>query len=70
MIGLKLTPEQADDLRGKPLNENTTFNPVPDINGDDYIFEGEVDECTNPLCMWVKDLLPSEYVPPLNTELP
>lgn len=42
MIGYKLTSEQADLIRGKFLNESTAFNPIQDINGDWFIFEGEV----------------------------
>ena len=70
MIGFKLTPSQAKELRGNEFTDGQIFNPVPDINGDDYIFEGEVSECTNPKHMWVKDLQPSEYVPPINNNTP
>lgn len=69
MIGFKLTAEQALQLIGKEYTDGCLFNPVPDINGDKFIFEGERDGCTNKQCMWVKDLPPSEYVPPIKTEL-
>jgi len=69
MIGYKLTETEAAELSGKYLNATTMFNPKPDINGDKYIFEGEVAECVNPLYMWVKDLQPSEYVPPINNDV-
>jgi hypothetical protein len=65
MIGYKLTTEQANLTRGKFLNECTTFNPKEDINGDWFIFEGEVNEnITNSEFDWVKELPEAEYVPP------
>ena len=65
MTGYKLTSEQSAEIAGKFLNDTTTFNPVQDINGDWFIFEGEVSECTNPEFYWVKDLEPSEYIAPI-----
>ena len=70
MIGFKLTARQSNELRGNEFADGQKFNPVPDINGDDYIFEGEVNGCTNEKYMWVKDLAQSEYVPPINTNTP
>lgn len=69
MIGYKLTEQQAVEISGQFFNDATTFNPVQDINGDWFIFEGEVGCCTNEEFMWVKDLPQAEYVPPIN-ELP
>lgn len=69
MEGYKLTSEQADLIRGQHFNESTTFNPIQDINGDWFIFEGELNgHVTNLEFNWVRDLPPSEYVPPINTE--
>ena len=68
MEGYKLTLEQATEISGKHLNQSCTFFPVPDINGDYFIFEGEVNDCTNEEYLWVKELTPSEYVPPINNE--
>lgn len=70
MIGFKLTTQQSNELRGNEFADNQKFNQVPDINGDDYIFEGEVNGCTNERYMWVKKLTPSEYVPPINNNTP
>ena len=69
MIGYKLTPTQAAQISGKHFNSSSIFNPAPDINGDYFIFEGEVNDCTNEDYLWVKELTPSEYVPPINNEL-
>ena len=70
MIGYKITPEQASYMMDKHLNDSTTFYPKADINGDMFIFEGEVgDFVTVEEFMWVKDLTPSEYVPPINNEI-
>ena len=69
MIGTKLTSTQALELRGKFLNDSCTFEPVIDINGDYFIFEGEVNDCTNEDFMWVKDLPTAEYVAPINNEI-
>ncbi len=64
MIGYKLTAEQAMQLVGKLFNGNSLFNPVTDIEGVYFIFEGEVNNCVNEEFMWVKDLPTAEYVPP------
>ena len=69
MIGYKLTGEQANFIANKKFAKSGRFNPVPDINGDYFIFEGEVNDCTNEDYLWVKDLTPSEYVPPINNEI-
>lgn len=68
MNGYKLTPQQAASLTNKAFDNNSIFNPVADINGDFFIFEGEVNGCTNEEFMWVKDLQPSEYAAPIETD--
>lgn len=68
MIGYKISPEQAAYIADKHFNDSTTFYPVQDINGEWFIFEGEVNEVTVEEFMWVKDLIPSEYVPPIIIE--
>ena len=45
MIGYKLTSEQAQQISGQLFNDTTSFNPVQDINGDWFIFEGDTDIC-------------------------
>jgi hypothetical protein len=70
MIGYKLTPEQKELLVGKCFNDNSQFNPVADVSGDYFIFDKEVEECTNANFEWVKDLPQAEFVPPvLNTNI-
>ena len=65
MIGYKLTDEQATEISGKLFNKSTSFNPVPNIDGVYFIFEGEVNGCTNKEFMWVKELPTAEYIPPI-----
>ena len=70
MIGYKISAEQASYMKGKHLNDSTTFNPKEDINGDWFVFGGEVgDFVTVEEFFWVKELTPSEYVPPINNEI-
>jgi len=65
IIGHKLTIEQKDLLIGQWFAPDQYFNPVPDINGDYFIFDIEVNNCINPEFMWVKDLPEAEYIPPI-----
>lgn len=65
VFGFKLTSEQADLLYKKEFSKNQFFNPVPDINGDYFIFGPEVENCDNPDFPWVKKLELSEYVRPI-----
>ena len=70
MIGFKLTEQQAVEISGQLINDTTTFNPVQDINGDWFIFEGEAgDFVTVEEFFWVRDLELSEYVAPINNEI-
>jgi hypothetical protein len=64
MIGYKLDTKQRDELVGQQFAPDSYFNPVPDIDGVYFIFEGEVDRCVNPEFMWVKELPKAEYVSP------
>ncbi len=65
MIGYKLTTEQRDELVGQQFAPDQFFNPVPDIDGVYFIFECEVENCTNEEFMWVKELPEAEYVRPI-----
>ena len=65
MIGYELKIEQKDLLVGQQFASDQYFNPVPDIEGVYFIFEGEVEGCTNEEFMWVKELPSAEYVPPI-----
>ena len=69
MIGYKLTQAQSEQIGGQLFNDSTAFNPVQDINGDWFIFEGEANgHITVEEYLWVKELTPSEFVPPINNE--
>lgn len=70
MIGYKLTHTQRDELVGQQFDLYQFFNPVIDINGVYFIFEGEVEGCVNEEFMWVKELPTAEYVPPIIKDLP
>ncbi len=70
MIGYKLTVKQKELLSGVSFAPNQYFNPVPDIDGVYFIFEGEVEDCTNEDFMWVKELPTAEYVFPIIKDLP
>lgn len=70
MIGYKLYTKQRDELVGQQFAPDQYFNPVPDIDGVYFIFEGEVEGCTNEEFMWVKELPTEEYVPPIIKDLP
>jgi len=65
MIGYKLTTEQRNQLVGQQFATNQYFNPVPNIEGVYFIFDGEVEGCVNEEFMWVKELPEAEYVPPI-----
>lgn len=65
MIGYKLETQQKDLLVGKQFAPDQYFNPVADIDGVYFIFEGEVENCTNEEFLWVKELPTAEYVPPI-----
>lgn len=67
MVGYKLTQEQADFIRVAQFRPNCFFNPIEDINGDYFIFDGEVKGCVNEDFMWVKELPQAEYVLPPKT---
>ncbi len=65
MIGYKLTNTQAEELKGQEFAPDQYFNPVTDINGIYFIFDGEVNGCTSEDFMWVKELPETEYVAPI-----
>lgn len=70
MIGYKLETQQKDLLVGQQFAPDQFFNPVADIDGVYFIFECEVENCTNEEFMWVKELPEAEYVPPLPPPFP
>jgi hypothetical protein len=64
MFGYKLDTQQRNELVGQQFAPTQYFNPVPNIEGVYFIFDGEVDNCVNEEFMWVKELPQAEYVPP------
>jgi hypothetical protein len=64
MIAYKLTLEQANLLKGKTLTQDNYFWVIKDINGDKFITQSQVDECTNKDFAWVKDLPKFEFIKP------
>lgn len=61
-VGL-LTVEQKDSLVGKMYTDDSYFNPIQDANDNWVISVEEMEYCTNPEFMWVKDLDLIPYVP-------
>jgi hypothetical protein len=60
MIVYKLTPEQAEQLKGVEYIADMTFNPIQDAN-EEYIIS--VEEVTTTTIDWVKQLPAIEYIP-------
>lgn len=66
MIVLILTKEQKDLINGSEIDGNLVM-PTQDGNGDYFITIAQ-SEMIEPFFEWVKELTPSEYVPPINNE--
>lgn len=65
-VGL-LTFEQKDLLVGKLFAPDSFFNPIQD-NFDNWVISvEEMEYCTNPEFLWVKDLELILYIPKENT---
>lgn len=58
-----LTVEDKDSLIGQWYMPDSYFNPIQDNDDNWVISVEEIDQCENPLCMWVKDLPLIPYVP-------
>jgi hypothetical protein len=63
MIVAQLTPEQADELKGKEFVQDNYFNPIQDAADNWIISIEEMEFCTVEEFMWVKELPLIEYVP-------
>ncbi len=61
-VGL-LTPEQAEEINGKEYAPDSFYNVITDFNENFVISTEEIDNTTNPLYLWVKDLPLIEYIP-------
>jgi predicted protein tyrosine phosphatase len=60
MIVYKLTPEQAEQLKGVEYITDITFNPIQDAD-ENWIIS--VEEVTTTTIDWVKQLPAIEYIP-------
>lgn len=61
-VGL-LTEIQKTDLVGQWYDDDSFFNPIQDIDNNWVISIEEIEQCENPLCLWVKDLPLIPYNP-------
>ena len=61
-VGL-LTLEQKDSLVGQMYTDDSYFNPIQDADDNWVISVEEIEYCTNPEFMWVKNLTLIPYVP-------
>lgn len=61
-VGL-LTVEQKDSLVGQMYTDDSYFNPIQDEADNWVISVEEMEYCTNPEFMWVKELPLIEYKP-------
>jgi hypothetical protein len=59
----KLTPEQADSLRGQVFLQDSYFNPIQDIEDNWIISAQEVAYCANPDFLWIKELPMIPFTP-------
>lgn len=61
-VGL-LTETQKDSLVGQLYDDDSYFNPIADLYDRYIISIEEMEFCTNPEFMWVKDLPLIDYEP-------
>ena len=62
LVGL-LTIDEYNQVVGQMFDEDSFFNPIQDANDDWIISEEEINFCTNPEFLWVKNLPLIEYLP-------
>jgi hypothetical protein len=65
MTGYRMTIEQAESIQGKEFAPDSYFNPVPDINGDMFIFHSEYEFAPRPEYDWFDTLDQADFVPSL-----
>ena len=61
-VGL-LTIEQKDSITGQMYTEDSFFNPIQDAYDNWVISTEEMEYCTNPEFLWVKELPLIDYKP-------
>ena len=65
-VGL-LTIEQYNEINGQLFAPDSYFNPILDADLNWIISTEEINFCTNPEFIWVKDLPLIEYKPKQST---
>ena len=68
-VGL-LTIEQKDSITGQMYTEDSFFNPIQDADDNWVISTEEMEYCTNPEFLWVKELPLIDYKPKPQPEPP
>jgi hypothetical protein len=61
-VGL-LTIEQKNEIQGKEYAPDSFFNAIQNISDNWIISQEEMNQCVNPLYIWVKDLPLIPYIP-------
>lgn len=61
-VGL-LTEAQKDELVGQQYTSDSFFNPLEDADNNLVISVEEMEYCTNPAFLWIKDLELIPYSP-------
>jgi hypothetical protein len=69
LVGL-LTIDQYNQIVGQMFDEDSYFNPIQDANDDWIISTEEINFCTNPEFLWVKNLPLIEYIPKNQSSIP
>lgn len=65
-VGL-LTIDQYNQINGQLYAPDSYFNPIQDIDDNWIISTEEINFCTNPEFIWIKDLPLIEYKPKQST---
>lgn len=66
MLVGKLTISQKDEITGQQYAPDSYFNPITSLEGANTVWvisTQEMESCTNPKYMWVKDLPLIPYEP-------
>lgn len=65
-VGL-LTIDQYNQINGQLFAPDSYFNPIQDADDNWIISTEEINFCTNPEFIWIKDLPLIEYKPKQST---
>lgn len=64
-----ITIEQKELLNNQFITDDLIFNPIQDADDNWVISTEEINQCVNDECMWVKDLVLSNYYPKINLNI-